>query len=213
MSSSTKSLDPAFQGAGQKVGTEIWRIENFQPVPLPKSDYGKFYSGDSYISLQVLPFYDGKLQAESDSGEFWVLFGGFAPIGKKVGNDQFQSSSPTTRLYQLSCDLVAVIEEEARKKKVKQREETENLGRRRPLTMRRWLGFFFAMFFVEGRRRQRPENLGILSRIRRTSQGGNFFTMVFSSSEATRKRGGLGNVVEATPYPHQEKKMRRHRFF
>lgn len=27
---------------------------------------------------------DGKLVAESDSGEFWVLFGGFAPIGKKV---------------------------------------------------------------------------------------------------------------------------------
>ena len=34
-------------------GTEIWRIENFQPVPLPKSEYGKFYMGDSYIVLQV----------------------------------------------------------------------------------------------------------------------------------------------------------------
>jgi hypothetical protein len=34
-------------------GTEIWRIENFQPVPLPKSEYGKFYMGDSYIILQV----------------------------------------------------------------------------------------------------------------------------------------------------------------
>ncbi|URE45109.1 Villin headpiece domain [Musa troglodytarum] len=55
MSSSTKYVDPAFQGVGQKVGTEIWRIENFQPVPLPKSDYGKFYSGDTYIILQV-PF-------------------------------------------------------------------------------------------------------------------------------------------------------------
>jgi len=37
-------------------GTEIWRIENFQPVPLPKSDHGKFYMGDSYIVLQVLTF-------------------------------------------------------------------------------------------------------------------------------------------------------------
>ncbi|KAM0948809.1 putative villin/Gelsolin, ADF-H/Gelsolin-like domain superfamily [Dioscorea sansibarensis] len=32
---------------------EIWRIENFQPVPLPKSGYGKFYNGDSYIILQT----------------------------------------------------------------------------------------------------------------------------------------------------------------
>lgn len=102
MSSSAKALEPAFQGAGQRVypyiwkltwltnlisanfpilnvnvimtsicftlefvrfefmlnlipfrGTEIWRIENFQTVPLPKSDYGKFCCGDSYIILQV----------------------------------------------------------------------------------------------------------------------------------------------------------------
>ncbi|KAJ6749801.1 hypothetical protein OIU85_000435, partial [Salix viminalis] len=52
MSSSTKALDPAFQGVGQRPGTEIWRIENFQPFPLPKSDHGKFYMGDSYIVLQ-----------------------------------------------------------------------------------------------------------------------------------------------------------------
>lgn len=30
---------------------------------------------------------DGKLQAETDSGEFWLLFGGFAPIGKKVASE------------------------------------------------------------------------------------------------------------------------------
>ncbi|XP_022935422.1 villin-3-like [Cucurbita moschata] len=53
MSSSAKALDPAFQAVGQRVGTEIWRIENFQPVPLPKSDHGKFYMGDSYIILQT----------------------------------------------------------------------------------------------------------------------------------------------------------------
>ncbi|CAL9167267.1 unnamed protein product [Musa hybrid cultivar] len=53
MSNSAKYIDPAFQGVGQKVGTEIWRIEDFQPVPLPKSDNGKFYSGDSYIILQT----------------------------------------------------------------------------------------------------------------------------------------------------------------
>ncbi|XP_031503990.1 villin-3-like isoform X1 [Nymphaea colorata] len=53
MAGSIKNLDPAFQTVGQRIGTEIWRIENFQPVPLPKSEYGKFYTGDSYIILQT----------------------------------------------------------------------------------------------------------------------------------------------------------------
>ncbi|KAL1225577.1 Villin-3 [Cardamine amara subsp. amara] len=53
MSGSTKVLDPAFQGVGQKPGTEIWRIENFQPVAVPKSEHGKFYMGDTYIVLQT----------------------------------------------------------------------------------------------------------------------------------------------------------------
>ncbi|KAF2587874.1 hypothetical protein F2Q70_00041055 [Brassica cretica] len=34
-------------------GTEIWRIENFQPVLVPKSEHGKFYMGDTYIVLQT----------------------------------------------------------------------------------------------------------------------------------------------------------------
>ena len=42
-------------------GTEIWRIENFQPVPLPKSEYGKFYMGDSYIVLQVQTVFNALL--------------------------------------------------------------------------------------------------------------------------------------------------------
>jgi hypothetical protein len=53
MSSAKPVLDPAFQGVGQKPGTEIWRIQDFKPVPLPKADYGKFYNGDSYIVLQT----------------------------------------------------------------------------------------------------------------------------------------------------------------
>lgn len=43
---------------------------------------------------------DGKLVAESDSGEFWVIFGGFAPIGKKVASedDVIMETTPG-RLY------------------------------------------------------------------------------------------------------------------
>jgi gelsolin len=41
----------AWTGAGQEVGTEIWRIEKFQVVPWPKTKYGQFFSGDAYIVL------------------------------------------------------------------------------------------------------------------------------------------------------------------
>lgn len=34
-------------------GLEIWRIENFRPAPVPKSSYGKFFMGDSYVILKV----------------------------------------------------------------------------------------------------------------------------------------------------------------
>lgn len=45
---------------------------------------------------------DGKLQAESDSGGFWVLFGGFAPIGKKVAaEDDIIPEKTTPKLYRL----------------------------------------------------------------------------------------------------------------
>ncbi|KAK4749464.1 hypothetical protein SAY87_026913 [Trapa incisa] len=77
MSSSAKVLDPAFQGAGQKVGAEIWRIENFQPVLLPKSEHGKFNSGDSYIILQTT---SGKGGAYLYDIHFW--------IGKDTSHDE-----------------------------------------------------------------------------------------------------------------------------
>ncbi|XP_050420821.1 actin depolymerising venom protein gelsolin 1-like [Adelges cooleyi] len=41
----------AFESAGKTAGLKIWRIENFEPVPYPVKDYGKFYTGDSYIVL------------------------------------------------------------------------------------------------------------------------------------------------------------------
>ncbi|KAG6507445.1 hypothetical protein ZIOFF_032789 [Zingiber officinale] len=111
MSSSTKSLDPAFQGAGQRVGMEVWRIENFQPVPLPKSDYGKFYSGDSYIILQTtsrggayaydIHFWIGKDSSQDEAGtaaiksvELDAVLGGRAVQHRELqGNesDQFLS--------------------------------------------------------------------------------------------------------------------------
>ncbi|KAL4323859.1 hypothetical protein GQ457_11G018240 [Hibiscus cannabinus] len=50
---SMRNVDPAFQGAGQKAGLEIWRIEKSSPVSLPTKSYGKFFTGDSYIVLKA----------------------------------------------------------------------------------------------------------------------------------------------------------------
>ncbi|KAJ6425796.1 hypothetical protein OIU84_026386 [Salix udensis] len=91
MSSSTKALDPAFQGVGQRPGTEIWRIENFQPFPLPKSDHGKFYMGDSYIVLQTTP---GKGGAYLYDIHFWI------------GKDTSQDEAGTAAIKTVELDAV-----------------------------------------------------------------------------------------------------------
>ncbi|KAK3746700.1 hypothetical protein QZH41_018920 [Actinostola sp. cb2023] len=45
--------EPAWEGAGKKVGLQIWRIVNFKVTHWPKEKYGKFYNGDSYILLNT----------------------------------------------------------------------------------------------------------------------------------------------------------------
>ncbi|CAI0439624.1 unnamed protein product [Linum tenue] len=77
MSSAAKVVDPAFQGVGQRSGIEIWRIENFQPVAVPKSDHGKFYMGDCYIVLQTT-------QSKGGSSLYDIHFW----IGKDTSQDE-----------------------------------------------------------------------------------------------------------------------------
>lgn len=45
--------EPAWNGSGQEVGLEIWRVVKFKIEKWSKNDYGKFYSGDSYIVLNT----------------------------------------------------------------------------------------------------------------------------------------------------------------
>ncbi|KAF3326165.1 villin-3-like protein [Carex littledalei] len=46
---------------------------------------------------------DGKLVAESDSGEFWVAFGGFAPIGKKaISEDDVVLERTPAKIYSIN---------------------------------------------------------------------------------------------------------------
>ncbi|MCI39563.1 villin-3-like, partial [Trifolium medium] len=56
----------------------------------------KYHEGTSNVAIVD----DGKLDTESDSGEFWVLFGGFAPIGKKViSEDDIVPETIPAQLY------------------------------------------------------------------------------------------------------------------
>jgi len=59
---SAAASDKEFVGAGQKVGLEVWRVENrrtaadtpdFGVKRWPKEDYGHFFSGDSYLILNT----------------------------------------------------------------------------------------------------------------------------------------------------------------
>ncbi|CAH8279986.1 unnamed protein product [Arabidopsis lyrata] len=61
MTFSMRDLDQALQGAGQKSGIEIWRIENFKPVTVPKESHGRFFTGDSYIVLKTTASRSGSL--------------------------------------------------------------------------------------------------------------------------------------------------------
>ncbi|KAJ6804015.1 villin-5-like isoform X1 [Iris pallida] len=77
MAVSMREVDSAFQGAGQKAGLEIWRIENFLPVPIPKSSYGKFFAGDSYVILKTTALKSGGLRHDI---HFW--------LGKDTSQDE-----------------------------------------------------------------------------------------------------------------------------
>ncbi|XP_055624817.1 gelsolin-like isoform X1 [Toxorhynchites rutilus septentrionalis] len=62
-------MHQAFENAGTSKGLEVWRIENFEPVAVPKNSYGKFYTGDSYIVLNTKQTKNGSLSWDI---HFWL---------------------------------------------------------------------------------------------------------------------------------------------
>lgn len=75
------SESPFSDDVGQQPGLEIWRIENFAPVPYERSAYGKFYAGDSYIVLNTR-LVGTKLQWDI---HFW--------LGKDTSHDEMGSAA------------------------------------------------------------------------------------------------------------------------
>jgi gelsolin len=45
--------EQAWKDVGKQVGLRVWRIEKFHIVEVPKEQHGSFYTGDSYIVLNV----------------------------------------------------------------------------------------------------------------------------------------------------------------
>lgn len=84
-----RDLDPAFQGAGQKAGIEVWRIENFKPVAIPQSSYGKFFTGDSYVILKTIALKSGALRHDI---HYWL------------GKDTSQDEAGTAALKTVELD-------------------------------------------------------------------------------------------------------------
>ncbi|RUP32489.1 severin [Jimgerdemannia flammicorona] len=55
---------------GKEPGLWVWRIEQFKVVPWPKNQYGKFYSGDSYIVLHSVKKKDSNVLLHNI--HFWL---------------------------------------------------------------------------------------------------------------------------------------------
>ncbi|KAI0354865.1 fragmin60 [Trametes cingulata] len=70
--------EPAWESAGRQPGVQIWRIERFTVKEWPKSHYGYFYDGDSYIVLHVSAIFSRTYKKDEDSEElfydlhFWL---------------------------------------------------------------------------------------------------------------------------------------------
>ncbi|XP_033831952.1 gelsolin a isoform X2 [Periophthalmus magnuspinnatus] len=60
---------PEFDRAGKKTGLQVWRVENFDLVPVPENLYGGFYTGDAYLILNTIKQRSGALQYDL---HFWL---------------------------------------------------------------------------------------------------------------------------------------------
>ncbi|GJN16727.1 hypothetical protein PR202_gb03747 [Eleusine coracana subsp. coracana] len=82
-----------FNGANSNIQERAKALEVIQHLK------EKYHGGVCDVAIVD----DGKLQAEGDSGEFWVLFGGFAPIGKKtVSDDDIVLETTSPKLYSIN---------------------------------------------------------------------------------------------------------------
>ena len=80
------ATEEAWVGAGSKVGLEIWRINKFKVERWPKENYGKFFSGDSYIIMNTF------IRPDEEDFEFDLHFW----IGKHSTQDEYGTAAYKT---------------------------------------------------------------------------------------------------------------------
>lgn len=78
--------EPAWQGSGQEVGVQIWRIVKFKVTHWEKEQYGEFYNGDSYIILNTYK------EEDEDVLKYDVHFW----IGKYSSQDEYGTAAYKT---------------------------------------------------------------------------------------------------------------------
>ncbi|RLM73340.1 hypothetical protein C2845_PM15G21000 [Panicum miliaceum] len=91
-------------------GLEVWRIENFKPVPVSTSAHGKFYMGDSYIILKTTALKNGSFRHDI---HYWL------------GKDTSQDEAGTAAI--LTVELDAALGGRAVQYRELQGNETEKL--------------------------------------------------------------------------------------
>ena len=64
--------EPQWTGCGEKAGLQVWRIEQFRVVAWPKSKYGRFHIGDSYIVLNTYVKDPANPNKLSYDAHFWI---------------------------------------------------------------------------------------------------------------------------------------------
>ncbi|XVE61123.1 hypothetical protein DITRI_Ditri06bG0014400 [Diplodiscus trichospermus] len=95
-----------FNGANSNIQERAKALEVIQFLK------EKYHEGTCNVAIVD----DGKLDTESDSGEFWVVFGGFAPLGKKVtSEDDVVPETTPAKLYSITDGEVEHVEGELSK--------------------------------------------------------------------------------------------------
>ncbi|KAJ7323784.1 hypothetical protein OS493_030573 [Desmophyllum pertusum] len=97
---SSALTEPAWQGCElhNATFTQVWRIEKFEVKDWPKESYGKFFSGDSYITLH------GQKDPESNEIDYDVHFW----IGKESTQDEYGTAAYKTVELDTFLDDAAV---------------------------------------------------------------------------------------------------------